>query len=267
MMRRGFSLIELSIVLVILGLLTGGILAGKALIRASELRAVSTEHARWLTAVSAFRDKYFAIPGDMANATSFWGDQATGTGACPDAAVTDGSPGTCNGNGNGTISVPGGALSSGESFRFWQHLALAGLIEGAYTGISDADGSIDVLIGMNVPASKMSGGGWSLRYIAGTYAGDAASYGATNYGNFFEFGRGFASGTNGGTYGAIMTPAEQWNVDTKLDDGLPGLGKMIATSWNNSCATGGASETDLANSVYKLAYAGTVCAARFVRAF
>ncbi|MBN9993879.1 prepilin-type N-terminal cleavage/methylation domain-containing protein, partial [Listeria monocytogenes] len=71
--KPGFSLIELSIVLVILGLLTGGILAGQSLIRAAELRSVGEEYQKNRTAVATFRDKYFAIPGDMTNATSFWG--------------------------------------------------------------------------------------------------------------------------------------------------------------------------------------------------
>ncbi len=72
-MRHGFSLVELSIVLVILGLLTGGILAGKSLMRASELRAVSTEYQRYLTAAQSFRGKYFELPGDFSKAQSFWG--------------------------------------------------------------------------------------------------------------------------------------------------------------------------------------------------
>lgn len=102
-MDRGFSLVELSIVLVILGLLTGGILAGQSLIRAAELRSVITTTDRYQAAVYSFRDKYFALPGDMRNATSFWGDQATGPSACADAGITDGTPGTCNGNGDGLI--------------------------------------------------------------------------------------------------------------------------------------------------------------------
>lgn len=63
MQCKAFSLVELSIVLVILGLLTGGILAGQSLIRAAELRAVSTEYSRYITATQSFRDKYFAVPG------------------------------------------------------------------------------------------------------------------------------------------------------------------------------------------------------------
>ncbi|PZP83692.1 MAG: type II secretion system protein, partial [Azospirillum brasilense] len=57
---HGFSLVELSIVLVILGLLTGGILGGQSLIRAAELRTISTDANRYITAAQTFRDKYFA---------------------------------------------------------------------------------------------------------------------------------------------------------------------------------------------------------------
>jgi prepilin-type N-terminal cleavage/methylation domain-containing protein len=60
--RRGFSLVELSIVLVILGLLTGGILTGQNLIRAAELRSAVTELQRHQASTQSFRDKYFAIP-------------------------------------------------------------------------------------------------------------------------------------------------------------------------------------------------------------
>ena len=74
--RYGFSLVELSIVLVILGLLVGGVLTGQSLIRAAELRSVSTEYSRYVASVHTFRDKYFALPGDMTNATQFWGTAA-----------------------------------------------------------------------------------------------------------------------------------------------------------------------------------------------
>ena len=71
-MRKGFSLVELSIVLVILGLLVGGVLSGQSLIRAAELRAATQEYQRYYTATQTFRDKYFAIPGDFNNAQAFW---------------------------------------------------------------------------------------------------------------------------------------------------------------------------------------------------
>lgn len=68
-----FSLVELSIVLVILGLLVGGVVAGQSLIRAAELRSVSTDYQRFLTATLTFRDKYFALPGDFTMASRVWG--------------------------------------------------------------------------------------------------------------------------------------------------------------------------------------------------
>ena len=71
--KKAFSLVELSIVLVILGLLVGGILSGQSLIRAAQLRSVTADYTRFVTAVNTFRDKYFALPGDMTNAQSVWG--------------------------------------------------------------------------------------------------------------------------------------------------------------------------------------------------
>ena len=129
MSRNAFSLVELSIVLVILGLLTGGILGGQSLIRAAELRALTTEYQRYFAAVSTFRDKYFALAGDMTNATSFWGKDTTSTAQCTSDSGTGGTPGTCNGNGDGWIGT-----DLRENYRAWQQLSLAGLIEGNYVG-------------------------------------------------------------------------------------------------------------------------------------
>jgi len=69
MKSAGFSLLELSIVLVIIGLIAGGIVAGSSMIRAAELRAVLTELTQYQTATNTFRDKYLGLPGDLRNAT------------------------------------------------------------------------------------------------------------------------------------------------------------------------------------------------------
>lgn len=150
-MRYGFSLVELSIVLVILGLLTGGILAGQSLIRAAELRAIPTEYQRYDAARYSFRDKYMGLPGDISNATRFWGDNNA---ACADAAIPNGTPGTCNGNADGILTAPLAASATGERFQFWTQLALAGLIEGTYTGLAGGSSNHHVVPGTNTPLSK-----------------------------------------------------------------------------------------------------------------
>ena len=117
---QAFSLVELSIVLVILGLLVGGVLSGQSLIRAAELRSVTRDITRYTTATYTFRDKYFSIPGDMTSATSFWG---TDNVSCPNGG---GSTGTCNGNGDGAIGDPAGVGNICENQEFWRQLGLAG---------------------------------------------------------------------------------------------------------------------------------------------
>lgn len=258
-MQRGFSLVELSIVLVILGLLTGGILAGQSLIRASELRAVTTERDRYVTAAQTFRDKYFAIPGDMNNATKFWGDDNA---ACPDGAVPNGTPGTCSGNGDGRINLAAAGGATGEAFQFWKQLALAGLIEGSYTGLASAAATDDTTIGTNVPRSKINSAGWYTQWF-GDIPGDGAMY-ALDYGNPLVIAA--PSGT-GWIRAAVMKPEEAWNIDTKTDDGRPGFGNVVPRFWNNACATGGATQADRANSNYNLSVSSNQCMLFFVKAF
>lgn len=227
--QSGFSLVELSIVLVILGLLTGGILAGQSLIRASELRAVTTEYNRWIAATQTFRDKYFAVPGDFRDATKFWGIST----ACAGASAT----GTCDGTGDGLFGNGGGASSVGEMFMYWQQLALAGLVEGTYTGISGTGGGPHAVIGTNVPRSKIATAGWSLASFVPA-AGDVTNYFASDYGNVFFYGAATAGNV---TAAGALRPEEAWNIDTKLDDGKPSSGGVmtgkLGSVFLNSCST------------------------------
>jgi prepilin-type N-terminal cleavage/methylation domain-containing protein len=130
--NSGFTLVELSIVLLIIGLLASGILVGQDMIRAAELRSITTEKDQIQTAVMLFKNKYLGLPGDLSNATAFWGTMPTGT--CPNASGGNGTQ-TCNGNGDGNIIINAVLNYNSESVLIWQHLSNAGLIEGKYTGI------------------------------------------------------------------------------------------------------------------------------------
>jgi prepilin-type N-terminal cleavage/methylation domain-containing protein len=265
--KQAFSLVELSIVLVILGLLTGGILTGQNLIRAAELRAVVTQYTTYQTAAQTFRNKYFAIPGDMTNATAFWGDNSS---ACADAAVADGTPGTCNGDGNGRVDVGGNGGETAERFQVWNQLALAGLIEGTYTGVAGSGGGNDHVAGENSPAGKVGQSGWGFYYndvISGH-----ATYFDGSYGNTLLLG-GVSSGSARDNQ-PLVSPEEIWGVDKKVDDGMPATGRLVPRNRMNGCtlrSDGSAMTSDAAGAadigaLYNLSDSSVACAFLFKNA-
>lgn len=257
--NSGFSLVELSIVLVILGLLTGGILAGQSLIRAAELRSVTTEYARYVSSVQMFRDKYFALPGDFRDSTRFWGRLNGNADCVSNSSAAIATPGACDGNGSGLLDDASAGNVSGETTQLWRQLSIAGLAEGSYTGITGAAGRNDCPLAISCPRSRFSNAGWSARYI-GNFGGDAFRY-ALDYGHYFHFG-GYIS--NGEMAGTLLKPEEAWNIDLKADDGMPGQGKIVIRYWP-SCTNSTAFNDYLGT--YKLDVPTPLCSLYFRQAF
>jgi prepilin-type N-terminal cleavage/methylation domain-containing protein len=112
---QGFTLIEIAIVLVIIGLLLGGILKGQELITSARVRNLISQQDGIKAAFFGFQDRYRALPGDYSSA------------ATNIQLITTGTAG--NGNGDGRITIGG---TPDESILAWEHLARSGFINGNY---------------------------------------------------------------------------------------------------------------------------------------
>lgn len=117
--QGGFTLIEIAIVLVIIGLLLGGVLKGQELINTARVRALNNTVDGITAAWFSFQDRYRAFPGDYLNAKS--------------TVNLPGAP--SGGDGNGRVGVTGANTDSpSERGQVWAHLEAAGYITGSYTG-------------------------------------------------------------------------------------------------------------------------------------
>lgn len=226
--KNGFTLIELSIVLVIIGLIVGGVLVGRDLIRAAELRAIISEADAYKTAVFTFRSKYNAIPGDMPNATDYFGAKAD----CTDRTEFTR---TCNGNGDGRVDIIVSSATTGnDAFLFFQHLGNANLISGQFTGVEGSIGEFDVDIGTNTPPSKVGTNfAWSARYGDPTVVPGTVDQFDKVWRNSLIIGVA-DNASNGFNRQPITTPSETYNIDQKIDDGKPATGKFNARYWSGA---------------------------------
>ena len=219
---RGFTLVELSVVVVVIALLVGTILVGQTMIRGSELQGIITDYTKYQTAVEDFRKQYKALPGDMIDATDYWGIST----ACAGASTT----GTCKGDGDALIDPAAIAGGAGENYQVWVQLKLAGRITGTYSGAAGSGGASHSVGGTNVPKGIIKTSAWEVNYLSPTYGGDATTYANGNYGNYFRFG---ATTTSGANTAAILKPDDARKVDDKLDDGRPGTGTIVAGIWDD----------------------------------
>ncbi len=232
--QAGFTLVELSIVLVIIGLIVGGVLAGQDMIRAAEIRATISQVEEFNTAANTFRDKYRAMPGDIAQGAS------TNFGL-PDAANR--AAATRNVNQNGLLECSGtgcGDIRSfgGENALFWRDLSNKNLIENS---LNVATGEVDGGAGANItpggtadlfnylPEAKMGKGNYITTFSASGR-------------NFYQLTgiTSIANGTGAYTLRNALTPQESFNIDAKMDDGKPqsgtvrALSSVAVTSLNNN---------------------------------
>jgi prepilin-type N-terminal cleavage/methylation domain-containing protein len=233
--NKGFTLIEIAMVLIIIGLIIGGIVVGSTLIRIAQIRMQIKQIESYKTALFAFQDKYGGLPGDLANPDRFFPPMA----------------GVAAGNGNGNIEFTGdnyydaGVLwdtQGDEVRRVFVQLSTAGLIEGHYDGSR--------YLGLGIPKLKHN-------ETAGFFIGSAANFRVGSSGRSPDNTINYRRGTNalwfvacnastGNSYVApsattpfgnimydwddfcgIFSPPDLASMDQKMDDGQPLSGQLL----------------------------------------
>jgi prepilin-type N-terminal cleavage/methylation domain-containing protein len=225
--NKGFTLIELSIVLVVIGLIVGGILVGQSLITAATVRAQITQIEKYNQAANTFFEKYRYLPGDMPPAA------ITQLGFTAGAARSGGAG---DGDGNGELDSGGTDGGQGqENVYFWEDLSTnSNLIEGGFNAAPGPQSHIDctsiATCSVLFPYAKIGNG--AFVYVYSGYQGCPTSVGCGP--NFFGL-----SLINGLSFGSVsgapaLTVAQAYTIDSKIDDGLPGSGNVLAQYVTNT---------------------------------
>jgi len=219
---KAFSLVELSIVLIIIGLLVGGATAGSKLVNAAKIKGLMGDVEEYKSNFLTFRVTYDAVPGDIAIAEDLWG-----------ASTTD------NGNGDGVISH---ATQNYEAFNgntestlAPHHVSLAGI----NPGISSGGGYSS--IGVNVETTRY--GNNTIIYYQGYNASNTGMYGnklqlgSSNAHYIAVQGVSQLSGHNS-MYFPQVKVADAYNIDRKYDDGKPFVGKIFGAKGSKNTSNG-----------------------------
>jgi len=239
--RHGFTLIELSVVLVIIGLIIGGVLVGRDLINAAAVRAQIKQIEQYNAAVNTFRSKYGYLPGDIPDpAASGFGFKARG----PYAGEGDGN-GVIEGNYDDHVDYNWGNQEGiGETVLFWADLSAANLIEGNFTAASATSYLPNITasaLNNYFPVAKIGQGNFIYVWSGGW---DMTAPGIGDGNNYYGMSAVSAVGSPCDTGCMHSTPGlsvtQAYMIDSKMDDGLPQTGRVTAQylNWSPYWATG-----------------------------
>jgi prepilin-type N-terminal cleavage/methylation domain-containing protein len=237
----GFSLVELAVVLIVIGVIIAGVLKGQDMIASARLNGIQTQINQIRVAVNTFQNKYNGLPGDIDPSDEI---------LIPGFAVATNTNDGTSVRGNGIIegvrlSGPDGSGSTvSEATLFWQHLRATNLLSGIVA--DPTQGALTPDEAMKSPL----GGVFTI-----TYDGSFNNL----PGQWLELGSADTSGTTNN--GGILSPVQLHSLDVKSDDGLPDTGTIggrDATGVSSGSCSNGLSTT----SPYQTSSQST-CAAYF----
>lgn len=231
--QNGFTLVELAIVMMIIGLLIGGVLKGQELIANARVTATISEVTSYQAATLAFQDQYSSLPGDMVNAQSRVPNCTAATNCV-------------NGDGSGIIGRPtswqrdstGTAVPEIETTMYWKHLLLSGFISGV---AADANAGSPAW-GETHPMASI-GGGYHLQHTVAV-AGS---------GHWLRLQNGIVHGGENvvpADGAGVVSPLRAAQIDRKMDDGNPNAGIVHAWGANNASGCGSRGATINNNAQY-----------------
>lgn len=243
--QKGFTLVELAIVMTIIGLLIGGILKGQELMENARLTATVSQVKAYEAATTTFRDSFNSFPGDMTNAQNRVPnctascDPAVGAGLAGNAIIGD----VAWAAGGYIFQLPAGGMAAAptlvgeETQLYWMHLLQADLISGI-TDQAVKQAPVVPAWGVTHPNARLSGG-----FVAG-YGDGTGGLGMPAV----------TVGPAGTTLVLVTAPNDQINetllgqlpisatraaqIDRKMDDGKPASGFVQAYGVNGPAAVG-----------------------------
>jgi prepilin-type N-terminal cleavage/methylation domain-containing protein len=206
--QSAFTLVELAIVIVVLGILVSGIVAGQSIIKSSKVRSVISEYKQYSTAINAFKLEYGALPGDFKDASDYWDNVDDGNG---DKKV---------------VRTQGYEVGS-----VWEHLKEAEIIQGEYDSRADTSVLLSQSCGIRVPCSKYDGAHWAF----GTSI-HAPFHNNTTSNKLML--NSTARTNNAVLPRNVIHVKDAYNIDKKIDDGKPTRGR-VGSYYNDGSISNG----------------------------
>jgi prepilin-type N-terminal cleavage/methylation domain-containing protein len=224
--QKGVTLVELSIAILIIGILLAGTLGGMNLAKSAKLRKVATELTFYHKAIKQFEEEYSYLPGDFPKATAFW------------------STATNDGNGNTLIDWDAAITPKQEDLFVWEHLTLSDIIPGTYTGNMQTGTTVRYGLNTNAPNSQAY-----TNVIFAFYNETTALYNTLGHQILMS-----ALDSDGRPLPGFLAAKDAYSIDKKMDDGKANYGRLYTSAASGCIASSDYDLDDTANKTCRLVY-------------